>query len=414
MSHRLGEIALVAALVAIAIAGCGGGGAGSTAGRSASSGGNPSGSGSAVLGPIPATEPHHKHPDVTEEAQLVTPRAAWALTETALMLTRDGGGSWRPITPPGVEAGGIKAILFTDARHGYLVTSTDAPSLHAPLDFFRTDDGGRSWRRSATTPRQTTISGVRLAFHGDHGWALVGEQGTMGSNGGGHLYATTDAGATWRPVSPSATPVAVGSIEFVSRSEGFLEGGEGRQGLWRSTDGGRSWVPVGIDPPSGYRDAFSRNYDLPQIYADGSGLLPATFATRSGRSVVGLYVRSAPDRSWRLAKTLHFRGEPGSPNLGVFTTAGRRRLTVEVPGAKSLTIVTANLASGKAAILLSIQDENLSGLDYYRPLSFADREHALAIGRSEYCPLNVDCSRRNNVVFSGDGGRSWRPAPSRP
>jgi hypothetical protein len=388
---------------AIWLAGCGG----STPASDSSSTPAPAGVPAATTVSPPAF--HRKPSDLTLKAELLTPRFAWALTRENLLATGNAGRSWHPIKPSGVTARALMAVLFSDRRHGIVVTSTDAPSLHAPLDFYRTADGGRSWRRSTTIPRQTTIGGATLASHGDRVWALTGEQGTMGSNSGGHLYLSEDRGATWRQLPPP--PLASASIGFASASEGWLDGGVGRQALWRTTDGGRSWKQVGLKPPKGYGRVFSRSYELPQIYPGGSGLLATTFARRSGQTVVGLYVRPGPRGGWRLARTLPLRTAVKGDNLGVFATAGPRSISVSYTGARSATIVSAHRGEAGDPRLTF---EKVAGLDSHGPLSFADREHVLAIGHSEYCPPSVDCTRRNDVFFSEDSGRRWRASPPRP
>jgi photosystem II stability/assembly factor-like uncharacterized protein len=194
------------------------------------------------------------------------------------MATREAGRSWRAITPPGVAARRTMAVLFSDRRHGIVVMSTDAPSLRAPLDFYLTADGGRSWRRSTTIPRQATVGGATLASHGDRVWALTGEQGTMGSNCGGHLYLSEDRGASWRELPPP--PLASASLGFNSVTEGWLDGGVGRQALWRTGDGGRSWgaggPPTAERVPPGLLAKLRTAADLPwRLRAPGGDLREA-------------------------------------------------------------------------------------------------------------------------------------------
>jgi photosystem II stability/assembly factor-like uncharacterized protein len=53
------------------------------------------------------------------------------------------------------------------------------------------------------------------------------------------VFASTDAGNTWRPLRPDAT----GLLEWPAPDRLYLVDGDG--GLQRSADGGRRWQPAG-------------------------------------------------------------------------------------------------------------------------------------------------------------------------
>lgn len=68
----------------------------------------------------------------------------------------------------------------------------------------------------------------------DRGW--IGDQA-------GKLSATRDRGETWSALADAPGPVA--TLGFVGSKDGFL-GTSGREPLWRTADGGRSWSPVRV------------------------------------------------------------------------------------------------------------------------------------------------------------------------
>jgi photosystem II stability/assembly factor-like uncharacterized protein len=98
-------------------------------------------------------------------------------------------------------------------------------------------------------------------FRGGRSDAVAGSYKTrntfyFGATGGG-VWKTIDAGANWKNVSDKyfggtigAVAVAPGdeSIVYVGEGENTLRGNvsEGLEGMWRSSDGGRSWKNIGL------------------------------------------------------------------------------------------------------------------------------------------------------------------------
>ena len=59
----------------------------------------------------------------------VSAEVAWALTGEALLLTDDGGATWRPVTPPELPLHGPVAAVFFDAATGWLATTAARPGV---------------------------------------------------------------------------------------------------------------------------------------------------------------------------------------------------------------------------------------------------------------------------------------------
>ncbi len=108
-------------------------------------------------GALPGNPVQHDHTGVEVYGTIFalgeSPRASgvlWAGTDDGLVhLTRDGGGSWTEVTPPGMPAGGTVNSLDVSARHdgGVLL----AVQRYRENDFepyvFRTTDFGATWTR---------------------------------------------------------------------------------------------------------------------------------------------------------------------------------------------------------------------------------------------------------------------------
>ncbi|MGE5228964.1 MAG: WD40/YVTN/BNR-like repeat-containing protein, partial [Deltaproteobacteria bacterium] len=111
---------------------------------------------------------------------------AWAAGETGVLLvTADGGASWRRqqfyLSQRGVD------VAFADTQTGWLVT--DAGTILA------TTDGGVGW----TVVEQADLTAKAIAAtDARHAWIVGDAAGAAGEPGASAVLGTTDGGETWR------------------------------------------------------------------------------------------------------------------------------------------------------------------------------------------------------------------------
>ncbi len=149
---------------------------------------------------------------------------AWAAGETgALLVTTDGGASWKRqkffLPQRGVD------VAFPDAQTGWLVT--DAGTVLA------TADGGVGW---------TVVEKVKLdvkamaAADAEDAWLAGNSVGAAGGPGASAVLRTTDGGETWK-----RTPFGdalLTDIAFSDARHGVLVA---LDRIWSTRDGGRTW-----------------------------------------------------------------------------------------------------------------------------------------------------------------------------
>ncbi len=213
----------------------------------------------------------------SDSTQADQPSTLWATTDAGLTWA----AIWRldPRLPEfvGVLREGLHAALtFRDPNTGWLALRTTRESR-----LYRTDDGGRSWRRVPlpgssllmTAPAHTADGAAILITsngYGSHGTAITSRDGgdhwefprqlpdDLGGipfrfafldhdhwlyANGNTVFITNDAGQRWTSFKPSVPPgLRLGTeVRFVDRLHGWANAGDA---MLRSEDGGRSWTLV--------------------------------------------------------------------------------------------------------------------------------------------------------------------------
>lgn len=174
---------------------------------------------------------------------------AWILADCGLLVSRDGGLSWTPLSLPLTPT---RPPLFFGARVGL---------LEAVEGVLVTADGGLTW-----TARSSPTAGAIAALDfvsPEQGWALsfLGNDPNQSEFG---LYETLDAAQTWTVVNTTTLPhlppatywrtkgldAGDWGLDFVNARTGFwtICGGPPGpclgDGFYRTDDGGRSWRVV--------------------------------------------------------------------------------------------------------------------------------------------------------------------------
>jgi photosystem II stability/assembly factor-like uncharacterized protein len=163
-----------------------------------------------------------------------------------VLRSTDGGGSWTPIGPSGLQTTAywsqISRIVVAPSTAGTPSTTTLLVGAHARYSsavrgLYRSIDGGGNWSKVLSG----SVTDLVLDPSNDSvGYAAVG---------GGSVYKTTDQGATWSAVAsgfpssnvgrinlgiaPSAPATLYAAVE--NAPDGSL------LGIWKTTTGGTTW-----------------------------------------------------------------------------------------------------------------------------------------------------------------------------
>lgn len=139
----------------------------------------------------------------------------------------------------------------------------------------------------------------------------------FGATGGG-VWKTTDAGATWKNISDKFFGGTIGAIEVAPSNENILYVGEGENtmrgnvseglgGMWKSTDGGKTWKQIGLIDGRHITNIVIHPTDPQIVWA---GVMGHLFGPNTER---GVYKTTDGGQSWK--RVLYINEQTGCSDL---------------------------------------------------------------------------------------------------
>lgn len=148
-----------------------------------------------------------------------------------LYRTINEGGAWTAISPDLTKGTGVIAAIAvapTDSNTIYVGTSDGNVQVSR--------DGGTTFTVSTSgLPNRSVTRIIVDAATATHALATVSGYGT------GHVFESSDAGATWRDVSGNLVNAPANAAVFLGAPGGMFVGTD--VGVFQTTDDGQTWVP---------------------------------------------------------------------------------------------------------------------------------------------------------------------------
>jgi len=227
-----------------------------------------------------------------------------------LVRSSDGGASWEDVLVPEhafLLPSGASIVAHPQHPDTIVLTEFIGPGWTAPR-LYRSTDGGRHWD-TLTPAAPEAIPNCAMAVRADSALLIL-------ARCDGALFASADWGTSWYPLARLRLPgfpqeSEIPDLTFVADSAqlGFLAvtflfdtavGGIPNGGLYRTTDGGRSWELLAFRDTSLWAVAARRLQGRLELFVGGFTLYEDTL----GRPLVpgsGI-VRRSPDggRTWEV------------------------------------------------------------------------------------------------------------------
>lgn len=173
----------------------------------------------------------------------------WACGSKGLiMVTNDGGETWTEINSGAHSE--LHDIYFVNETRGIAVggswASINGGESHFYQSLLTTNDGGYNWEVFEQQVFYDVLftDELRAIYFIDEneGWIA----------GGNSIMHTTNAGETWENIydvpQPAASgPYGIQDLYFSDKFNGIAAGGGYPDNVWRTTDGGNSWLDVTWD-----------------------------------------------------------------------------------------------------------------------------------------------------------------------
>ena len=229
------------------------------------------------------------------------PNRLYAITFGGLLISDDAGFSWKqsPLALPESASSGNETVLAVDpTQRGrlYLAMRTIRSGGDEEITFYRSVDSAESWETrptifdfpTASNPQASlrplqlrldplnrrqlflaTNNGLWLSTNGGENWHQAGDalagvsipdvfshprkRGRWIAIGAGGIWRTANAGTRWSDISNDLPPAShlhsIATLATTPETILAINGGvmpvpSGNQPVWRSTNGGTSWMPI--------------------------------------------------------------------------------------------------------------------------------------------------------------------------
>ncbi len=228
----------------------------------------------------------------------------WALTDTEVLRTQDGGVTWYKATPASLNGAPVAPSFLTPATAWLAAVGAD-PTIGT---LYHTTDGGGTWSSEAVP-----FGGGSLNFIDQmNAWELVGLSAGM-SHEAVAIYRTSDGGATWTraftddpsiPGSSDSLPLVgdKNGITAIDNSHAWVTGAQPSSDfiyVYATRDGGKTWAHQDLAIPAAYKGAMT-GPSQPVFLSGIDAVLPVLLFANTNGSV--FYVSHDGGRNWSHTK----------------------------------------------------------------------------------------------------------------
>jgi photosystem II stability/assembly factor-like uncharacterized protein len=328
--------------------------------------------------------------------QFINELDGWAVTETQIVRTNDGGITWYNVTPPEVTETGYSVDTFVLDNDHVWMQLADLENFPNSGSLYHTTDGGLTW-----TSNKVPFSRGDLNFlDSNNGW-VISKLGIAAGSMGVSVFQTSDGGATWDQTytnDPNLTDAGeslpLGGLKSglaaLDMQTAWVYGliyAPGTVYLYRTEDGGANWNEQSLPLPQGAENAELAELSVEKIafIAPNFGFL--TMRLTSENINLAVYVSNDSGNTWSLTPTLI----PGAGSTDFLSTNeaviyNGSQFYVTRDAARTWSIIPPDVLFG----------ESFAGMDF--------------VNVSSGWVITVDPTTNHRALYrTSDGGATWFP-----
>jgi len=171
------------------------------------------------------------------------PAVLYVLTDTGILISQDKGAAWTSYAfgAGRFSAGGKLAVHPTNTKILYATGSAGSPAGKNDMAFFKSSDGGRTWTAVKLSAGADTGSTTALAMAPSSPTTLYAAgTTTTGVASWYRMYKSTNGGASWSAIGTDVTDQVTALA--VHPTDPNRVWAATSWGIYRSADGGRTWL----------------------------------------------------------------------------------------------------------------------------------------------------------------------------
>jgi photosystem II stability/assembly factor-like uncharacterized protein len=321
-----------------------------------------------------------------------------------LLRSDDSGATWR-----GISTGTTFDLTRLRAVDANTVVVGSGCLLR------RSDDGGASFRRLLFTSSETSCPAMIASFHfpsAQVGYLLLSDGTVVQTGNGGASFSGRQPVPGTQATRPTATPATPSDIFFTDATTGFaLTSGPDGGSIYRTTDGGNTWVRKATDPHALASVFFA---DAMNGYAVGT----SNTILKTGDGGSTWEVQTVPDdvpadnlTSIRCSGATECLMATASGDRVLRTTDGGTTVTAINPSARKVfaaTLSSASVAVGVGERGTTVRSTNADATEpSFSPVGDEPLTGAFTRLRATSADVVAAPGENGRLALSTNGGRSW-------